>query len=977
MKSKPKKTLPRVLSVMETWGFGMTGHLVWILVIPFFLGQLGASAMYIWFPLSIISIISCLQAWKLALLFPDVAGGIPSYVYRLFPKRKFLSGYVAVGYYLGWLASFAWIGYIIVELIESAFTEVMVGDLTLVWVLIFSLLGFVVAFSSTKALILLQNLFVILPMLILTIFSLYGFGWLVFSPQSPGILMDSLPSIDFNSAVVFMSYGFVNLLYMDTATVIMADSKNPKSTANFLPISAVLFFILFVIGGWVVLRIVPENSDALSYAVIERAFSVLFGGVGKYLAVITILGACLCSLSAGVLTVPRVLYQLGKDGILRSLFAYTNKQGTIVFSLLVSVFFAVLFVFLGGVETLYVSVGMGYMLSYIAINFGIWKNRKNLTRGIFPKTSLIIGVVELVVMLVGGFLADAGFLLLGFLLPFMMFVINWLAGWIKLPNIKIPILQILSKRNFEYNQVLTTTLVVGLVVLVSALGLASLTTLSTSFLLSFSLLTFCILSFCAVAIASWTTIPQIQAIAIAQEKLAEANLRLESDVSKRQSLEQKLQRNLRMDLLTGLGNRLILEEKIKEFFLLRPQKYNKYAIMFLDLDRFKLVNDSLGHLVGDELLVEVAKVIKKKIGRKALVTRIGGDEFVIFFKRVARASNIVNLADDLLYAFREPFQVGEFELSTTASIGLVFGDQRYTKFDELVRDADVAMYQSKKLGRNRYTIFTELMHEKAVTEHQMEDKIRQALAHDGFTLMYQPIVSLHGEEILGFEALIRLKDGDGYISPGRFIGIAEESGLIVPITWWIIEESCRRLRGWQQQGLDFYVSLNLSNRVLSQPDLKRALEKALRNHKIQARYLRIEILESSVMNELAIIKTNLHVLAGMGIKLAVDDFGTGYSNLSRLHEMPISTLKIDRSFVVNIEDKGLEIMKTIQSLADVLEVDTVVEGVETAEELDKIRTISTQHVQGYYFAKPMLAEQVADYYLERSSNHIESQLEEV
>ena len=960
---KPKKAqslsqaqrLPRILTPLETWGFGMSGHIVWIISGPAVFHSLGLASMYTWLPLSLTAMLSCFQIRRLALRYPDVSGGVPSYIYRLFPKWKLFSTYVALGWFIGWVMAFTVYGIIIVEAIEAVFLATGVSVAYFPLVFLFSIIGFVVGFSSLRALSILHLLFVIPTMILLLLFSGYGLFWLAFSPNSPGFFPETWPKFEFSGWVLATFLATYNIITMETEAVFSADSLNPRQTLRFLPFSAFLVVPIFLGGSYVLARLGSLDTDGSTFAILNSANVRLFGANGTVVTLVTVVLSCLLSSASGVAIAPRVLYQLSKDRLLDKIFGYLSQSGVAVYSLWLCVGFTLVSLFLGGVEVIFFSAGLSYLLTYTVLNFGLWVNRKGISKDIFPKVSLIVSGFYLFLIAVGGWLAGWDLMVGGLLMPLIPMLISWVLTVTKPSPWRLPIPRFLSHQNFVLNQIVVSILVVALSVGGVVGAIALVTGFNGEKLLYIGILGFLILSFCSVGIAAWTTIPQLSVIETAKQKLATANTQLETDIKIQNRLEKKLQKNLRTDQLTGLGNRLLLEEELAT--LLAAEQNLPHALIFADLDRFKLVNDSLGHALGDRLLRLVAKRFQEIIQEQGLVIRLGGDEFVLLLPDT-RDLHLENLAKTIVRRFQEPFVVDKVEFITTASIGVVEGNKRYQNAADIVRDADVAMYQSKSNGRNRYTFFSEEMYQRAVLVQATEDMLRRAIRHRWVRVFYQPIVDLRTKKIVGMEALVRIAYRQTLLSPGEFIEEAEESGLIVPLTEVILDIVCAQQKIWYQKGRRFYVAVNIADRSLQQVGFAREIKRKLRTYTLPANALHIEILESSIMTDTAVVKQNLEELSAFGIQIAVDDFGTGYSNLSRLRELPITTLKIDRSFVVNMHERGFEIIQTIAQLAEVLGLRTLVEGIETESELSLILDTSCGFAQGYFFQKPLSADEL-------------------
>ena len=408
------------------------------------------------------------------------------------------------------------------------------------------------------------------------------------------------------------------------------------------------------------------------------------------------------------------------------------------------------------------------------------------------------------------------------------------------------------------------------------------------------------------------------------------------------------------DALTGLPNRSLFTDHLR-LALRRAHQNEKYlfGVLFLDLDRFKNINDSLGHPCGDELLILVARRLETCIRQTDMVARFGGDEFAILLDAMQDESDAVRIAEKVQKAISAPFKLASHEAITTASIGVALSTSGYTEAEDIIRDADTAMYRAKDHGKARYEIFDTAMHTRAVTLLRLESDLRRALEKDELCVYYQPIVSLASGELHGFEALVRWQHPErGIICPDDFIPLAEETGLILPIGLRVLRDACQQLRKWQQYSLahrSLIMSVNLSGKQLTQPDLIERIEEVLHESQIDPWHLKLEITETVVMEHPELAAVTLAKLRGLGVRLSIDDFGTGYSSLSYLNRFPVDTLKIDRSFVMSMSeaDENLQIVNTIITLAGNLGMQVVAEGVETEEQLDQLRALKCQYGQGY------------------------------
>src|SRR5438309_3068597 len=429
------------------------------------------------------------------------------------------------------------------------------------------------------------------------------------------------------------------------------------------------------------------------------------------------------------------------------------------------------------------------------------------------------------------------------------------------------------------------------------------------------------------------------------------------------------------DPLTGLPNRLLFTDRLVRLIKtsLRREKY-LFAVLFLDLDGFKMINDSLGHLVGDQLLVGVATRLERclrssdtvaRLGETFTVARLGGDEFTILLDDIKEPEDAKRAAERLMIALAPPFLLAGKEVFTSISIGIALSNTAYEQPEDMLRDADTAMYRAKSLGKARYEVFDADMRASVMARLQLETDLRRALERNEFRNFYQPIVSLESGRIVGFEALLRWQHATrGMISPEEFIFFAAESGSILALASWSLREACRQMSDWRA-GSKGYVgltmSVNLSAKQLLQPHLVEDMDKLLRETALPSEALKLEITESAVMADPAAAAEMLQQIKSLGIRLAIDDFGTGYSSLSYLHRFPLDTLKIDRSFISGngAGDDGIEIARTIMPMAKNLRLDVVAEGVETIEQVALLKKLQCKYAQGYYFSKPVAPEEIA------------------
>nr|WP_307727217.1 EAL domain-containing protein [Telluria mixta] len=436
----------------------------------------------------------------------------------------------------------------------------------------------------------------------------------------------------------------------------------------------------------------------------------------------------------------------------------------------------------------------------------------------------------------------------------------------------------------------------------------------------------------------------------------------QTDITERKLAEELLRFRAQHDALTGLPNRLLFMERLRAAFDCNPgQARCAFAVLLIDLDRYKIITDSLGHAVSDALVIAFARELQARIGPHDTVAVLGGDEFAVLMAEVGSAAVAVAFADKIQAALTAPLSVAGHEVFTTASIGIALGPEHYASPEEMLRDADTANQRAKVQGKGHCEVFDARMHAFAINQLNLETDLRRALERHELAVYYQPLVNLANGGIEGFEALARWQHPErGLVSPLEFIPVAEDTGLIVSIGRWIMQEACRQLSAWQAQfpGLQAKISVNVSGVQFAQPDLADTVLQVLEDARLEGRYLKLEITESVLMHSSEGANAALGRLQKREVQFLVDDFGTGYSSLSYLHSFPIDVLKIDASFVrrMAVEAKHDEIVQAIVALARSLKMEVIAEGVETLASLARLRELKADFGQGYVFSPPVDAQ---------------------
>lgn len=438
---------------------------------------------------------------------------------------------------------------------------------------------------------------------------------------------------------------------------------------------------------------------------------------------------------------------------------------------------------------------------------------------------------------------------------------------------------------------------------------------------------------------------------------------MQQEVRDRKEIEKKLERQAYYDQLTNLPNRTMFTKRLNRVSK-RPKQHPNYlfAVLFLDLDSFKVVNDSLGHIIGDELLISLAQRLKKCVRTVDTVARFGGDEFAILLDDIDKISDAFLVADRILRELKSPFKLNGHDMFISASIGIAPSTMNYEEAENFLRDADIAMYRAKVNGKARYEMFDSEMHNSILERLSLETDLRQAAENEEFLIYYQPIISLKERKIIGAEALIRWRHPQhGFIPPLKFIPLAEDIGLITKIGEWVFRTACVQNKAWHNSGHQYLrMDVNFSARQFQEQDISIMIEQVLQETDIDAQFLGIEITESIAMEDHSVVVLNK--LSAMGINLTIDDFGTGYSSLGALKRFPINAIKIDKSFIKDItKDPDIEaIVKAIIAMAHTLRIKVVAEGVETKGQSEFLHLHNCDEIQGYLFSPPVPEQEFAE-----------------
>lgn len=464
------------------------------------------------------------------------------------------------------------------------------------------------------------------------------------------------------------------------------------------------------------------------------------------------------------------------------------------------------------------------------------------------------------------------------------------------------------------------------------------------------------------------------ATALARKKAAEAlkqaheelerrvvarTIELEKEIIRRKAIQEQLHHDAMHDTLTGLPNRNLFRDRLdqtRKRFARDPS--NQYAVMFLDLDRFKVINDSLGHMVGDELLIGVGNRISHCLRESDTVARLGGDEFAVLLDRINDLDEAKNISARICERLTEPFDLDKHRVFTSTSIGIAMGSPRYEHSEELLRDADAAMYRAKQAGRKQYAVFDESMHQEAVAVLELENDLRRALERDEFEVLYHPIIHLSDQGLRGFEALVRWRHPRrGMLRPGVFLSLAEETGLIVPLDLMVLRKAALQAKEWRGLHPDAHlsVSVNLSSKHFNHTDFCEHIKEIIEDVQVDPNDIRIEITERALIEHGRRAREVLTQITDLNVQLMLDDFGTGYSSLNHLHRYPFDMVKIDQSFISRMleSQENLAIVKTIRALTKTLDLKVIAEGIETEAQFKALIDLGFEMGQGWYLSKPL------------------------
>jgi diguanylate cyclase (GGDEF)-like protein len=957
------KSLKRSLSIFESLSFSVSGQVSWIVTIPYVHTLFGLSAMLLWVPLTIISMMINLQVANLSEKWPNITGGTPNLVSKLWEENPFIARYAAYGYYWAWMSAIVVYGYYFAEVVQYHFQTIGIS-LPLYGILVmYIVVGFLIAFASQRLLPIIHTIFVYPVFIILASLCFLGGFYMV----THGDWTQQIPAID-SMSFRDWSQWFLILIYTtfagEVVSVFVSESIKPKQTIKLLRWVSLTLPLIFIIGSWYFGAYGPKGEFTSNYKILGQALEPIFGSNSGLMSTLLIIFMTSLSGISAICILPRVLFQLAKDGLANPKLAYISKRGTLDISLWVSFFLTFFWLTITNMNDLTVVGAVGYALMFVFLHLGIFKKRKNHANS-FPYISVVVGVINLIIIIIGGFLYNPWYFLAGLLLPALHVIpdkLSDLFDFIGTYTQRIP--QILKRFQPDYtgSQVIFILIIIGIglvydnILLNTFIDGKSVKVMINDNPETFFLSLFGYAAF-SVLIAGWITIPQLSEISEAKDQVVEANELLKDDIQKRKSAEKALIYNVNHDTLTGLGSRSSLYNKLRARIRKFHNDGDQCTIYFLDLNKFKWINDTLGHTVGDHVLRTVAH----RLETTALldeIFRFGGDEFVIIQKNIQQQDTLHDIAHSIGSALERKIMFENHEIFTSMSMGISQIRPHHHTPDDILKECDIAMYFAKH-NNLAYAIFDTEMEDSFRKNHEIYTNLQYGLEQGEIQAYYQPVLDVTSNRLIGFEALARWYHKDqGFIPPSRFISIAEETHLIDKLSKAIIDQVFKQLQLWQHVRKDISININISSKQLNFK-LHEYLLVMCKTHRVSPQNINIELTESMLIDDRIEIENLLQAMKKSGFNLYLDDFGTGYSNLSYLQNLPVQALKIDKSFILNPTNH--HIAQAIQSIASNLSMQTVAEGVETESDLEFVRSIGCNYAQGYLYAKPLPADEATAY----------------
>ncbi|MBC7471876.1 MAG: amino acid permease [candidate division SR1 bacterium] len=968
---KSVNALPKLLLPVETLSFSLASHITWLIGAPIIVYNLGFSSMYIWVIGSIAAILNLFSVYHEALKYPDISGGVSSYITRLYPQNSFFAKYASLAYFLGWVAIPALSTSLLSIFVSHIFTISSDPFIVKIMQIFFIILISSVGFSSSKLISVFHTILTI-PAVITTIVLTLG-STLYLLINNYQQFMFSVGQVGVISTSDFFKYFFIGTIILftgDIASSFTADSQEPVQTIKTIKWSISFLPFVYILVSLILLVLIGNQRKNNLYDTVSIITSNHFGEIALFFTTIWIISSLFLLCTTVIAHAPRILYQLSIDRKLNWLFSKVSSRGSLKIATLFTIIVSIAFLFLPDIDSLLIVSSTPYFLSYIIFHAGILlsKDKKPLYLRL---ASCILVPFEIVCFIIGGLNLNLGLVGLGILLPFGIIILDKIMPYFA--NLIRPKVKLLSNNIRVFQSVDNTAIIFTQILLLFVINIV--TILSTWFMvlylknesftyrLDLLALILVVSCFATISLASLTVFSQIQNLEDTTRQLAELNLTLETDIQRRDIAEQALFVLSTQDNLTNLGNRNLVRKVIQKLLRKVKSKYvSEFGIIIVNINRFKSINDSLGNKIGDELLKAVANRLVLTAPKHHTVYRLGGDEFAIIIPKILEKVEMITAAQDILSSFAFPFHVRGKQLFVTASLGVNNISNSLHTVDNVLSETNIALLEAKKIGKNKYSLFDKEKYDRVLSLLNLETKLPEAIKNKEFELFYQPIINLKSNKIAGYETLVRWAKDGSLLLPASFIPMAEETDLVVPLTWQILEKACFDVRQLQKKFKSDYlrVNVNFSLKQFFEPDLVKRIIEIANKSEIAVSCIKIEITES-MLQDSEDLKYVMNEMLDNDIKLNLDDFGTGYSSLGYLNTLPISALKIDKSFIRTLNPKSLEITQAMINLAANIGAWTIVEGIETQEQLTIVKEMGANFGQGYYFGRAMPFDEIINF----------------
>jgi diguanylate cyclase (GGDEF)-like protein len=963
--------LPKLLYSIEAFSFSLASHITWLIVAPIVIFNLRANSIFIWLVGSFIAIGNLILVRYMAKIYPTKSGGIPGYMASFYSKNSIISKYGGLSYFLGWAVIPAMCTILLSTFTSHIFNFPIDPILAKCFQIFFIILISSIGFSSTKLISIFHTILTIPSIIASLLLSTLSIILILATNQNHAPL--SFEGLNVFLTKDFFQYFFLStfiFLTGDIACSFTADSLDSSKTIKtikwsiiFLPVAYFLisFLLLLINGG-------GQTSDL--YTSTLEISTKYFGNIGLFLITIWVVSSLFLLCSTVISHAPRILFQLSKDKQISHIFNHVSRRGGLKVATIATILTSVFFIFIDDITTLLIVATAPYLISYILFHFGVSQNAKNNPWFITLIAYLIIPI-ELLSLFIGGIFQNPILTFLGLLLPIALILIDKIIAtgddYLLTKSQKyisvIPNFKKIDNSTLIFSQIIL--LLILEIVSISGTWFILLYTQNISFLYKLDHLAFILVFSCfsTISVASSTVFSQIQNLDETRKQLALANLALSDDIEKLDLAESAIFMLSIKDNLTSLGNRKLLVSSLnKNLKRIKKNPKLELGILSININRFKSINDSLGYKIGDELLKAVASRIEKTISKKFEIYRSGGDEFAVIIPVLKEQIKLEEVAQDIITSFTFPFIIKGKQLFITASIGINIIDITKVTVDSILSETNIALLEAKKVGKNTYSYFDKIQYEKVMSLLNLETNLPGAIKNKEFELFYQPIIHLESNTIAGYETLVRWANGSKLLPPSSFIPLAEETDLVVPLTWQILEKACFDVRELQIKFNNdrLRVNVNFSLKQFFEPDLVKRIVEIAKKAEIAVSCIKIEITES-MLQDSEDLKYVMNELSDNGIRLNLDDFGTGYSSLGYLNTLPISALKIDKSFIKALNPKSLEITQAMINLATNIGASTIVEGIETEEQLIIVKNMGANFGQGFYFCKAVPFDQILDF----------------